>query len=109
MSVYQLTIPYTDDLLLSLKSDREHSEVEARLLLAVKLSIISLALVQQLDLLRKLYGEVWIPPAVASELRTGGIRTGAAEVRTADYIRTVTLDDPRRTDLLSDLDRFEPN
>jgi predicted HTH domain antitoxin len=37
MSVYQLTIPYTDDLLLSLKSDREHFEAEARLLLAVKL------------------------------------------------------------------------
>lgn len=37
MSVYQLTIPYTDDLLLSLKSDREHFEAKARLLLAVKL------------------------------------------------------------------------
>jgi len=38
MTVHQLTIPYTDDLLLSLKSDPEHFEAEARLLLAVKLS-----------------------------------------------------------------------
>lgn len=37
MTVHQLTIPYTDDLLLSLKSDPEHFEAEARLLLAVKL------------------------------------------------------------------------
>ncbi len=37
MTVHQLTIPYTDDLLLSLKSDPERFEAEARLLLAVKL------------------------------------------------------------------------
>jgi predicted nucleic acid-binding protein len=69
--------------------------------------IIALALVRQLDLLRALYGEVWIPPAVAAELRAGGARAGAAELATASYIRTVTLNDPRRADLLSDLDRGE--
>ncbi len=37
MALYQLTIPYTDDLLLSLKSDQRQFEAEARLLLAVKL------------------------------------------------------------------------
>jgi predicted HTH domain antitoxin len=37
MTIHQLTIPYTDDLLLSLKSDPERFEAEARLLLAVKL------------------------------------------------------------------------
>ena len=37
MSVHQLTIPYSDDLLLSLKSTRESFEAEARLLLAMKL------------------------------------------------------------------------
>lgn len=37
MSTYQLTIPYPDDLLLSLKLTPERFEAEARLLLAVKL------------------------------------------------------------------------
>lgn len=37
MTNRQLTIPYSDDLLLSLKTDPEAFEQEARLLLAVKL------------------------------------------------------------------------
>ena len=37
MAVHQLTIPYSDDLLLSLKSTPESFEAEARLLLAIKL------------------------------------------------------------------------
>lgn len=37
MSTYQLTIPYPDDLLLSLKVTPERFEAEARMLLAVKL------------------------------------------------------------------------
>ena len=37
MIVHQLTIPYSEDLLLSLKSTPESFEAEARLLLAVKL------------------------------------------------------------------------
>jgi predicted HTH domain antitoxin len=37
MTTHQLTIPYSEDLLLSLKSSPEHFEAEARLLLAVKL------------------------------------------------------------------------
>lgn len=37
MSTYQLTIPYPDDLLLSLKLTPERFESEARMLLAVKL------------------------------------------------------------------------
>ena len=37
MSTYQLTIPYPDDLLLSLKLTPDSFEAEARLLLAVKL------------------------------------------------------------------------
>lgn len=37
MSNYQVTIPYPDDLLLSLKTTPEYFETEARLLLAVKL------------------------------------------------------------------------
>ena len=37
MTVHELTIPYSEDLLLSLKSTPESFESEARLLLAVKL------------------------------------------------------------------------
>lgn len=37
MSAHQLTIPYSEDLLLSLKESPEEFEAEARLLLAVKL------------------------------------------------------------------------
>ena len=37
MSTYQLTIPYPDDPLLSLKLTPERFEAEARMLLAVKL------------------------------------------------------------------------
>lgn len=37
MNTYQLTIPYPDDLLLSLKLTPERFEAEARMLLAVKL------------------------------------------------------------------------
>ena len=37
MTVHQLTIPYSEDLLLSLKSTPESFEAEARLLLATKL------------------------------------------------------------------------
>ncbi|MBN1584235.1 MAG: UPF0175 family protein [Anaerolineae bacterium] len=37
MTIHQLTIPYSEELLLSLKSTPEQFETEARLLLAVKL------------------------------------------------------------------------
>ena len=37
MTVHQVTIPYSEDLLLSLKSTPESFEAEARLLLAIKL------------------------------------------------------------------------
>jgi predicted nucleic acid-binding protein len=69
--------------------------------------IVALALIQQLHLLEALYGEVWIPPAVQAEVLAGGARAGAAELRTATYIRTVALADPTRADMLNDLDRGE--
>ena len=78
-----------------------------RIVISNTTPIIALALVQRLDLLHALYGEVLIPPAVAAELRAGGERAGAAELAAATHIRTVPLDDPRRADLLSDLDRGE--
>ncbi|MGA9350206.1 MAG: DUF3368 domain-containing protein [Anaerolineae bacterium] len=70
--------------------------------------LIALALIGQLDLLRHLYGKVVIPPAVKDEVLAGGpAGIGVAELQRAKWIRTVTLQDPRRADLLSDLDRGE--
>ena len=69
--------------------------------------LISLSLIRQLHLLQVLYGEVLIPPAVKAEVLAGGSRAGAVELRTATYIRTVSLKDPQRATLLSDLDRGE--
>jgi predicted nucleic acid-binding protein len=70
--------------------------------------LIALALIGQLDLLRHLYGKVVIPPAVKDEVLAGGPGgIGVAELQRAKWIRTVPLQDPRRADLLSDLDRGE--
>ena len=70
--------------------------------------IITLALIGQLELLRHLYGEVVIPPAVKAEVLAGDPgSTGAAELQRANWIQKVSMQDPRRADLLSDLDRGE--
>lgn len=70
--------------------------------------IISLSLVRRLDFLRDLYQEVLIPPAVRQEALRGGAREiGVSDLQRADWIRTAPLQDPRRADLLSDLDRGE--
>ncbi len=70
--------------------------------------IITLSVLGRLTLLRDLYTEVSIPPAVYAEVMAGGAgRAGTAELRRAGWIRTVPLHDPRRADLLVDLDRGE--
>ena len=70
--------------------------------------IIALSLVNQLDLLRRLYVEILIPPAVQAEVRAGGASgVGVVELQQAYWIRITPLQDPRRADLLSDLDRGE--
>ena len=71
--------------------------------------IINLALIGQIDLLRLLYREVIIPPAVRAEVLAGGSSgVGVIELQTTDWIRTTALHDPRRADLLlTDLDRGE--
>jgi predicted nucleic acid-binding protein len=61
-----------------------------------------------LDLLQHLYGEVVMPPAVRDEVIAGGpAGIGSAEVREAIWLRLISLQDPRRADLLADLDRGE--
>jgi predicted nucleic acid-binding protein len=70
--------------------------------------IISLSTVQQLDLLRHLYGEVVIPAAVRSEVLAGGPRkVGANELAERPWMKAFSLRDPGRANLLSDLDRGE--
>lgn len=70
--------------------------------------IITLAIVDQLALLRDLYDTVLIPTAVRREVEAGGPnRAGAPQLAAAPWIRSVELHDPRRADLLSDLDRGE--
>lgn len=70
--------------------------------------IISLALINQLELLQHLYGEVLIPPAVHADVLAGGSkRIGIAPLLQAKWVRQQPLHDPRRADLLSDLDRGE--
>jgi len=70
--------------------------------------IISLALINQLGLLKHLYGQVLTPPAVQAEVLAGGTRgIGQEQLQQATWIRLQPLQDPRRADLLSDLDRGE--
>ena len=70
--------------------------------------IIALALLDQLALLQPLYGTVLIPPAVQAEVLAGGARLiGVTELQHASWIKLTALQDPRRADLLSDLDRGE--
>ncbi len=70
--------------------------------------IIALTLAGQLDLMRQLYTRVLIPPTVRAEIVAGGTRqVGVTEFEAASWIDTTPLQDPRRADLLSDLDRGE--
>lgn len=70
--------------------------------------IIALALIEQFDLLPRLYGQVVVPPAVQAEALKGGAQgIGVTEIKNADWIRVIALTDSRRADLLPDLDRGE--
>lgn len=81
---------------------------ESRIVISNTTPIISLALVGQLDLFAKLYGEVVIPLAVAEEIQAGGKnRPGFLEFQQATWFKQIPLADPRRASLLSDLDRGE--
>lgn len=70
--------------------------------------IISLSVVGQLKLLRDLYEQPVVPPAVRAEaLIKGAHVAGVTELTQATWIETIPLRDPRRADLISDLDRGE--
>jgi uncharacterized protein len=80
----------------------------SRLVIVNTTPIIALSLLEHLDLLGLLYGEVIIPQAVWNEITAGkpGM-PGLKELQMAAFIRKMVLHDPRRADLLSDLDRGE--
>lgn len=70
--------------------------------------IIALSLIGSIDLLRQLYVEILIPPAVHAEVLSGGIeRAGMLELKQASWIRDTPLQSPRSADLLVDLARGE--
>ncbi len=70
--------------------------------------IISLALIGKLDLLHLLYGTVLTPPAVQAEVLAGSVKNiGVLELQQSNWIRVTPLQDPKRADLISDLDRGE--
>jgi predicted nucleic acid-binding protein len=69
--------------------------------------LIALTLIGQLDLLRQIYGEVNIPPAVRDELVAGRAGTVAVNLDRLPWIRVVALQDPRRVAYLVGLDRGE--
>lgn len=65
--------------------------------------LIALAQIGRLDLLPALYGKIHIPPPVRNEvIATGKERPGAAEVRTADWVRTIPVRDQTAVELLQE-------
>ncbi len=80
----------------------------AQLVVVNTTPIIALSLIGRLDLLHQLYDQVLAPPSVEAEVLAGGRSgIGRAELQEASWLRIVTLKDPRRADLLADLDQGE--
>jgi uncharacterized protein len=70
--------------------------------------IIALAGIGRLDLLRALYREVLIPPAVRHELTRGEDRPGSRrDLHAAPWIKVATAPESEAAALLTDLDRGE--
>lgn len=64
------------------------SSTPAPVIVADSGPLISLSRIRRLDLLRELYGEILVPPAVWHEVTvTNALAPGADIVRTADWIR----------------------
>ncbi len=79
-----------------------------RLVVVNTTPIVALSLVGHLPLLARLYARVVIPLAVQAEVFAGGSRgIGVQELQDAHWIQRMPLYDPRRADLLTDLDRGE--
>ena len=69
---------------------------------------ISLAVCGQTDLLKSLYKNILIPPAVKKEIIAGGkSRIGVRELENATWIQSVEVKDSEKVFLLHELDRGE--
>ncbi len=69
---------------------------------------ISLSLCGQIDLLKKLYDNVLIPPAVKQEIKAGGKnQIGVQEIESATWLEIVEIEDSSKVSLLHELDRGE--
>ena len=65
--------------------------------------LISLAQIGQLDLLPALYGNIYIPPAVKTEVVThGGVRPGAAVIGLAGWVTVIAVRDQTAVELLQE-------
>jgi len=79
-----------------------------RLVVVNTTPIIALSLIGQLELLHRLYGRVLVPSAVQAEVLAGGVASaGLRELRDATWVDVVSLQDPGRADLITDLERGE--
>ena len=79
-----------------------------RLVVVNTTPIIALALTDQLHLLQLLYVRVYMPAAVQIEVFAGGPEgVGSRELREADWVCSVSLQDPGRAAVIPDLDRGE--
>lgn len=85
----------------------ERYQLRPQIVISNTTPIIALSLIGQLHLLAKLYGEILLPTAVLDEIAAGGDKVGAIDVGQADWIKVRALQDYRRADLLTDLDRGE--
>ena len=71
-------------------------------------SLINLSLINQLQLLNEMYGEVLIPPSVYNEVvEVGANRVGSDDVRNADFIQVVALYDPNDVNDINPLSRTD--
>jgi uncharacterized protein len=81
---------------------------DPRLVVVNSTPIIALSLINQFDLLHKLYGRVSIPTAVREEISAAGTAgVGVRELHGAAWVDVVSLQDPSRADLIADLERGE--
>jgi hypothetical protein len=70
--------------------------------------LVALFLLGRLKLLKQLYGNIIIPPAVHQEFLSGRPSVVRAEVlEQASWIQVINLNSPRRAELLAGLDRGE--
>jgi predicted nucleic acid-binding protein len=69
--------------------------------------LVALWVLGRLDLLRELYGEVWIPPAIQDEFVATETALRLAALQNAPWIKVVPLSNPQRSRVYVGLDEGE--